>query len=87
MMRKKAVALRYGEELPAPFVLAKGTGVHADRLIELARTYEIPITPAHSLAETLFEVDIGEMIPESVYEAVAQLLIFFSRVGERSDRA
>lgn len=85
-MSKKAVALRYGEELPAPFVLAKGAGTHADRLIELARTYEIPITPAQSLTETLFEIDAGEMIPESVYEAVAHLLVFFSRVGERSNR-
>ena len=85
-MRKKAVALRYGEELPAPFVLVKGAGVHADRLIELAQAHEIPITPAHSLTETLFEIDIGEMIPESVYETVAHLLVFFSRVGERGDR-
>ncbi len=86
-MKEKAVALRYDQSLPAPFVLAKGKGFQAERIRALAETYSIPCVRQHFTAETLFTFDPGEMIPESMYEVVAELLVFVAGVRERSGQS
>lgn len=82
-MKSKAVALRYDNTLPAPFLVSKGEGYQAERLLAIARQYDIPITPNHATAEALFSLDPGEMIPEHLYEIVAHLLIFVAGIRER----
>ena len=82
-MKSKAVALRYDETMPAPFLVSKGEGYHAKRLLEIARRYDIPISPNDMTVEALFSLDTGEMIPENLYEIVADLLIFVAGIRER----
>ncbi|MBW1698334.1 MAG: EscU/YscU/HrcU family type III secretion system export apparatus switch protein [Deltaproteobacteria bacterium] len=75
--RKKAVALRYRPEKDsAPKVTAKGSGRVADKIIELAKMYGIPVKDDPDLIEVLSKLDIDEQIPPRVYIAVAELLAF-----------
>ena len=47
----------------------------AQRIKEIAREHDVPIFENPPLARALYEsVDIGEMIPEELYFAVAQIL-------------
>lgn len=71
-----AVALRYDiMEAPAPKVLAKGVDHLAEKIKEVAREHNIPIREDKPLAQALYkQVEIGEVIPEELYQAVAALL-------------
>ena len=79
MKLAKSVALRYDQDLPAPFVAAKGAGHLAAKLVELARECGVPVMSAEALAENLFYLEVGDFIPESFYRAVAELLAFVLR--------
>ena len=75
--RKKAVALRYQPDKDtAPKVAAKGSGLIAERIIEIARQNGIPVKDDPDLIEVLSKLDIEAEIPPSVYIAVAELLAF-----------
>lgn len=71
---KKAVALRYLEDCPAPFVVAKGRGRKAERMEALARGAGVPVREEALLAEGLYPLEPGDYIPESWYLAVAAIL-------------
>ena len=77
-----SVALRYDGEHPAPVVVAKGQDVLALRIRELGRERGVAVVPDPPLARALYaSVDVGRMIPEELYEAVAQLLAYVYRVA------
>jgi len=71
-----AIALRYGEEEGehAPSVVAQGQGEMAKLIVEAARAYGVPIVRDVPVARALNELEIGDEIPESLYEAVAEIL-------------
>lgn len=71
-----ACALRYdeGEGDETPVVVAAGHGDLAAKIIEAARQYGVPILRDVPLARALVELEIGAEIPESLYEAVAEIL-------------
>jgi flagellar biosynthetic protein FlhB len=72
-----AVALRYDRARDgAPRVLAKGVGAWAARVKERARALGIPTVEDVPLARALFAVEVGEEIPESLYDGVAAVLSF-----------
>ena len=73
---KTAVALEYDPSDDAPRVIASGTGVLADKIIEKAKESNVPIHQDDKLAQTLSKLEIGEMIPPELYEVVAEILIF-----------
>ena len=75
--RKQAVALRYRPDKDtAPRVAAKGSGLVAERIIELARKHGIPVKDDPDLLEVLSKLEIEEEVPPAVYVAVAELLAF-----------
>ena len=75
--RKQAVALRYRPDKDtAPRVAAKGSGLIAEKIIELAREHGIPVKDDPDLLEVLSKLDIEEEVPPTVYVAVAELLAF-----------
>jgi flagellar biosynthetic protein FlhB len=77
-----SVALRYDGEHPAPIVVAKGQDLLAFKIRELARERGIAVVPDPPLARSLYaSVEVGRMIPEELYEAVAQLLAYVYRVA------
>jgi len=78
----KALAVKYNKELPAPFIQAKGRGVLADRLLDIAKKYDIPVVKDDLLSETLYLMEPGEYIPEEVYDIVAQILVFIKKTQD-----
>ena len=74
---KKAIALKYEKEKDnAPKVVAKGKGVVAQKIIEIAEENGIYIKEDPELVEILSTLDIYEEIPEELYRAVAEILVF-----------
>ncbi|MGM0423646.1 MAG: flagellar biosynthesis protein FlhB [Thermodesulfobacteriota bacterium] len=71
-----AVALRYDPgEAPAPLVVAKGSGAVAEKIKEVAREHNIPLREDKPLAQALYKsVEVGQTIPEELYQAVASVL-------------
>jgi type III secretion protein U len=70
-----AVALEYDEERDqAPKILAQGEGDLAKQMIEAARAYGVPCIRDIPVARALKELEVGEEIPEALYEAVAEIL-------------
>ncbi|MEC9465073.1 MAG: EscU/YscU/HrcU family type III secretion system export apparatus switch protein [Myxococcota bacterium] len=80
-----AVALKYDdgeEEQGAPRVVAKGERIWAEKILEEAKHYGVPIVRNVPLAQALNKVDVGEEIPEELYEAVAEVLNFVYSLAE-----
>ncbi len=70
-----AVALRYEEGVTdAPEVVARGAEHLARRMIEAAEESGVPVMRDVPLARALFGLEVGEVIPEDLYEAVAAVL-------------
>lgn len=79
--QKVAISLEYDGET-APRVSAKGTGYLAEQIIELAKEHNIPIKEDHQLVALLSQVELDQEIPELLYEAVVQVLIFAYQLSE-----
>lgn len=83
--RKKAVAIGYDTESDAaPRVVAKGAGLLAERIIEIAREHGVPIHDDPDLVGLLAELDVGREIPERLYRTVAEVLAFLYRVNQEA---
>jgi flagellar biosynthesis protein len=82
-MHKRATALSYPGGGAAPKVVASGRGLIAERIVELARESGIPIREDAALAEALAGLDLGHEIPEDLYVAVAQALVWAYRLDAR----
>jgi len=77
------VALRYDQTKEgAPKVIGKGQGLLAEKLLELAREYDIPIHEDRDLVEILARLDLNEEIPPATYVVVAEILAFIYRANE-----
>jgi len=73
----KVVALKYDSSKDAaPRVAAKGKGVIAEKIIEIAKENGIPIKDDPELVDILSMLDLDEEIPSSVYQVVAEILAF-----------
>ncbi|MFP4562503.1 MAG: EscU/YscU/HrcU family type III secretion system export apparatus switch protein [Spirochaetia bacterium] len=73
---EKAAAVKYIEGLPAPFLVAKGRGELAKKILRLAEENDITVHHDAGLTEEMYRLDPGEWIPEELFEAVARLLAF-----------
>lgn len=70
-----SVAVRYDAEImEAPVVLAKGAGIIAMNIREIARENNIPIIENPPVARLLHKIDLGAAIPEELFKAVAEIL-------------
>jgi len=83
--QKKAAALRYDKKTDsAPKVVAKGSGMIADRILQLAREHHIPIREDAQLVEVLAKLDLYQEIPPELYRAVAEILSFIYRTARKA---
>lgn len=73
-----AVAIMYdAEKYDAPIVLAKGGDYLAQKIKEAARENDVEIVENKPLARMLYaNVEVGEMVPPELYQAVAEVLAF-----------
>ena len=77
---RTAVALEYAH-LGVPRVTAKGTGAVAERIVETAKAAGVAIEENPALAEALAKVELDDEIPEALYRAVAQVILFVLRAS------
>jgi flagellar biosynthesis protein len=88
-----AVALHW-DGASAPRVTAKGRGEVAQRIADKAREHDVPISDDPQLVEVLAQVDLGDVIPEALFVAVAEVIAFAysvhgglpERITERFER-
>lgn len=71
-----AVAIKYdAEAYAAPIVVAKGEDFLAQKIKEIAREHHVEIVENKPLARMLYaNVEIGELVPPELYQAVAEVL-------------
>lgn len=79
-MEKKAVALKYPKNAFAPFITAKGTGLTAEKILEIARENDIPVKVEDTAVEILSNQDIGDAVSEETWEVLA---IIFSTIMKK----
>ena len=79
-----AVALRYqNNDMRAPQVVAKGSYLLAERIIELGKENRVPVLRAPPLARALYRhAELGEEIPSALYTAVAEVLAYIYQLRQ-----
>lgn len=83
-----AVALKYELNMEAPVVVAKGQGLIALEIKELARWSGVPMVENRPLAQALYRsVEVDSPIPAKLYAAVADILAFVFRARAEAARA
>ena len=69
----RAVALRYDGGSSAPIVVASGMGYLAERIVEVAADNNVPVYEDNSLATMLSQLQLGQAIPDSLYQAIVEI--------------
>lgn len=83
-----AIALKYDKEKDAaPRIVAKGMRLKAEKIREIAREYKIPIMKNIPLANALYRIDVGQEVPEELYDAVAEVLNFVYALQQEQQAA
>lgn len=75
-----AVALRYTSDMATPIVVSKGMNLIAQEIKALAFENGIMVLENKPLAQALYKtVEVGEAIPSTLYQAVADILVVVFR--------
>ena len=83
---QNAVALAYLAGQSAPKVVAKGSGLIAETIIERAREHGVFVHESKELVSLLMQVDLDQQIPPALYRAVAELLAWLYRIENMQSR-
>lgn len=82
-----AVALKYESGMTAPEVIAKGQDAVAQKIKAIAKENRVPIVENKPLARALFAaVDVGGMVPQELFQAVAEVLAYVYKLKHRHRR-
>ncbi len=82
-----AIAIQYDKSADnAPRVVAKGMRLKAEKIREIAKEAGVPIMKNVQLANALYRVDVGQEIPEELYDAVAEVLNFVFALQEQEKK-
>jgi flagellar biosynthesis protein len=85
--RTRAAALRYQPEAPfqdaAPRLVAKGQGLLAERILELAKQHGVSVSKDPDLLAVLEPLDLDRLIPPELFQAVAVLLASLYRTNRQ----
>ena len=82
--KSKAVALTYDKDKDAaPRVVAKGRGQVAEKIIETAKAFHVPLVEDENLVQVLEAFDLETQIPPELYYAVAEVLAFVYRMNRQ----
>ena len=83
----KAVALKYEKDSDSvPAVVAKGKGLVAQRIIQKASEFDIPLFKNELLTDSLLNVNIDEHIPPQLYKAVVEVFVWLTNNENRASR-
>lgn len=81
-----AVALRYdAAKMNAPTVVAKGQRLLAEKIKAVAEANNVPIVENKPIARLLYKVvEVGQQIPEDLYQAVAEILAYVFQLNRKA---
>lgn len=79
---KQAVALSYNTDMTAPTIVASGYGKVAEHIIETGKKNDVPVYEDQKMATILTKLEVGDQIPEELYEAIAKILLFVKDMDE-----
>ena len=90
LSRSSAVALRYHPQAPyldeAPRLVAKGEGLLADRILQLAKQHGIPVEQDPDLLAALSPLQVDRVLPPELFKAVAIMLAALYRANGQAER-
>ena len=73
--KKRALALKYDKDIHnAPVIISKADDALVLKMLEIARKNNNPIVEDGESLSSLMELNIGDEIPYSLYEAVSVIL-------------
>jgi flagellar biosynthesis protein len=82
--RRRATALRYRQgQDHAPQVVASGAGHIAETILERAREAGVPVREDPALVEALARLPLEAEIPEELFAAVAEVLVWAYTLDSR----
>lgn len=81
---KTATAIKFDfPEDTVPRVVASGTEETAELIEQVAREHGVPVYKDPPLARALGTLEIGDVIPPALYQAVAEVLAFVYAMDRR----
>ncbi|GBD95534.1 MAG TPA: flagellar biosynthesis protein FlhB [Nitrospirae bacterium] len=79
-----AIAIKYvDKEMSAPKIVAKGAGVIAAKIKEIAAENGVPVVEDKPVARALFKLELNAFIPQELYVAVARVLAYIYKLKGR----
>ena len=75
----KSIALQYDKY--APKVIASAMGFLAEEMLKIAKEKGIPVYKDADLAEILYKFKVGDLIPESLFNAVSVVMAYCYRIN------
>ena len=82
---KKAVAVQKTEHSTPARVTAKGSGILAERILDIAFEKDIKVRQDKELTEILHELDIESPVPLEALSAISQILEYIYRANLSSN--
>ncbi len=84
---QKAAALQYNaSQHAAPKLLAKGKGLLAQKIIQKAKEFDIPLFANEALVNSLLDMEIESEIPAELYQTVAELFAWLAKQEKELER-
>lgn len=82
-----AIAIGYSKEIDAaPYIIAMGQDILAERIIKIANDNDIPVVRNIKLAHKLWdEGEIYEFVPEDAYEPIAEILRWVASLNTENE--
>lgn len=74
---RRAVALQYGAGDAAPVIVASGMGYLAEKIVSVAVEHDVPVYEDDSLATILTQFQLGQELPEELYQAIVEIYVYF----------
>lgn len=85
--KKIATAIKYDKDTQvAPELVAKGKGLVADNIIKKAEEAGVKTYEDELLSQQLYNLSIGDTIPEELYLVVAKVLAFVAELDQSKNK-
>lgn len=85
MKPQKAAALAYNKEVDrAPKVVAKGKGFIAEKIIQKAKEFDVPLFQNEMLVDSLLATELDTEIPPALYQSVLEVFVWLYKSEQKA---
>jgi len=86
--QKKVAAISYDPAKDrAPQLVAAGRGLIAEKILEVARAFDVPVREDRNLVHLLEALEIDSDIPEELYRVVAEVLVYIYKLDSEFEES